>query len=147
MKENWVDGLADIRGGFLGLLDGFSHVGRANWCSRDPRRALIAAIIRWATARAGTIGGPEWTDVGLHALHARPVRTPLGCHERYRLGGNGGLFVSGVPLLTASQTAFSHLPLFRFLVCPNCVSTNIKQELLTEPTLKFMWEKYQQYPL
>ena len=111
MKDDRGDGLAEDRGGFLGLLDGFDHVGREPWCSRGPRRALVAEIIRWAATRTGTIGGPAWTGVGLHALHARPVRTALGCREGYRPGGHGGPRVSGGPSLTASQTAFVHRPI------------------------------------
>ena len=71
-------GMTEVQGGFLGLIDVFAHVGRDLWWSRGPCRALIAEILRWATARAGTIGGPEWTGVGLHALHTRTVLTALG---------------------------------------------------------------------
>ena len=66
-------------GGFLGLLDGFVHVGREPWCIRAPRRALVVAIIRWATVHVGNIVGPEWTGIGLHTLQARPVCIELGC--------------------------------------------------------------------
>ena len=95
----------------MGLLNGFYHAGREPWCSRGPRRAPVAEIFRRATARAGMIGGPAWTGVGLHALHARPVRTALECRERYRSGGYGGPRVYwGDPLQTASLTEFGHRP-------------------------------------
>ena len=100
MKEGW--------GGHLVLLNVFAHVGRVPWCSRGPCRALVAAIFLWTTARAGTIGGPSWTGVGLHALHALPVRTSLGFRERYRSGGHVGTHVSWDPLQTTSLTAFGH---------------------------------------
>ena len=100
-EDDQVDGLAEDRGSFLGLLDSFAHVGREPWCSKAPRRALVAPIIQWETARAGTIGGPEWTDVGLHAFHARLVCTSLGYREGYRPGGRGGPHFSGGPSLTA----------------------------------------------
>ena len=45
VEDNRVDGLADDWGGFLGLLDGFTHIGREPWCSRGPLRAPVAAII------------------------------------------------------------------------------------------------------
>ena len=101
----------------LGRLIGppriFTHVGREPWCSRVPCRSPFVAIFRWATALAWTNCGPAWTGVGLHALHARPVRTALGCDEGYRPGGHGGPRVSGGPSLTASQTAFVHQPICR----------------------------------
>ena len=81
MTEDW--------GGFLVLLDVFSHVGREPWCSRGACRAPFAEIFRWEITRAGTIDGLSWTDVGLHVLHARPVRIALGCCERYRPSGHG----------------------------------------------------------
>ena len=90
MKDDLVDGLAEDWGGFLGLLSGFSRVGCELCCSRVPRRALVEAIIRWVFTCTGTIGGPSWVVVGLYALHARPVRTALGCCEGYRPGGHGG---------------------------------------------------------
>ena len=108
MKDDQVDSLSEGQGGFLGLLDVFAHVRREPWCSRSPRRDLVAAIIRWETAHEGNIGGTAWTGVGLHALHARPVRVELGCHEGYRPGDHGGPHVSRGLLLTASQTDFSH---------------------------------------
>ena len=75
-------GLKEGRGGFLGILDVFTHVGCEPLCSRGPCKTPVAAIFQWETDHAGTIGGPEWTGVCLHALHAWPVRTSLGCHER-----------------------------------------------------------------
>ena len=88
--KGWGDGLTEGRGGLLGLLDVFDHFRRERWCSRGPCRAPVATIFRWATARAGTIGGSAWTGVGMHALHTRPVRTALGCRKRYRSGGHSG---------------------------------------------------------
>ena len=70
MEDKQVYGLEEVRGGFLVLLDGFTQVGNKPWCSRSLRRVLVAALIRWATARAGTICGLEWTSIGLHTLHA-----------------------------------------------------------------------------
>ena len=104
MKEGW--------GGLLVLLNVFSHVGCASWCSRGPCRALVAEIFRWATARAGKIGGPAWTGVGLHAFHAHPVRIAMGCRERYRSGGYVKPRASWGPQQTASQTAFGHCRYF-----------------------------------
>ena len=112
MKYDQVDGLEEGRDGFLGLLDGFSHIDREPWCSRYPRRSLVTTIIRWATVCTATIGGPEWTGVGLHTLQARPVCTALGCYEGYSNGGCGSPYVSGGPSLTALQTAFGHRPIF-----------------------------------
>ena len=109
MKDDWVNGLAEDWGGFLGLLGGFSHVGREPCCSRGPRKSLIASIIRWAATHTGKIGGPEWTGVVLHALHARPVCTSLGYCERYRPGSHGGPHVSRGASLTVLQTAFRHI--------------------------------------
>ena len=108
MKYYWCDGLVEDWGGLLGLIDGFTHVDREPWCSRAPRRALIAAIIRWAATRTGMVGGLAWTGVGLHTLHARPLCTAPGCCEGYRSSGHGGPHVSGGPSLTVLQTAFSH---------------------------------------
>ena len=97
MKYDRVDSLSEGQGGFLGLLGGFSRVGHEPWCSRAPRRALVAEIIRWETARAGTIGGPECTGVVLNTLHACTVRTALGCCEGYRPGSHARPHVSGSP--------------------------------------------------
>ena len=108
VEDNRVDGLADDWGGFLGLLNDITNVGREPWCSREPRRALVTAIILWETACVGTIGGLVWTGVGLHTLHARMVCTALGCHEGYRPGGHGGPHVFWGPPQTSSQTAFVH---------------------------------------
>ena len=102
MKYDRGDGLSEDRGGFLGLLDSFARVGRDPWCSRGPYRAPFAAIIRWADTFTGTIGGPSWTGVGLHELHARPVRTELMFCEGYRPGVRGKLHVYGGPSLTSS---------------------------------------------
>ena len=74
----------------MGFIDGFTHVGCEPWCSRSPLRAPVAEILRWATPRAGMIGGPAWTGIGLHALLAPLVCTSLGCREGYRPGGHGG---------------------------------------------------------
>ena len=91
MAENdWGDGMTEGRGGLLGLLNVLDYFGCERWCSRGPCRAPVAAIYQWATARAGKIGGLSWTGVGLHALHARLVRTSLGCRKRYRSGGHIG---------------------------------------------------------
>ena len=79
MKDNRGNGLAEDQGRFLGFLNGFSHVGRESWLIRAPRRAMVAEIILWGAILIGTIGGPSWAGVGLHALHARPVRTALEC--------------------------------------------------------------------
>ena len=70
MKYNRGDSLAEGWSGFLGLLDGFAHVGRETWCSRAPRRSLVAAIIQRAATCTGMIVGPTWTSVGLYTLHA-----------------------------------------------------------------------------
>ena len=70
MKYDRVDSLSEGQGGFLGLLGGFSHVAREPWCSRAPRRALVAEIIRWEANRTWTIGIPAQTGVVLHALHS-----------------------------------------------------------------------------
>ena len=104
MKDDRGDGLAEVRGGFLGLLSGFSHIGCEPWCSRDPRRALVAAIIRWAATRTGTIGTPTWMGIGLHALHALSASTTLGCCEGYRPRGRSGPHVYGGLSLTVLQT-------------------------------------------
>ena len=93
MENDRGDGMIEGGGGFLGLLNIFAHVGPEPWCSRGPCRSPVGAIFGWTTACAGTIGGPEWTGVGLHILHAGPVRTALGCHERYRSGGHNGPYV------------------------------------------------------
>ena len=95
----------------MGLLDGLAHVSREPWCSRGPRRALVAAIFRWSATRTGTIGSTVWTGVGLRTLHARTVHTALEYREGYRPGGCGGPLVPGDPSLTASQTAFGHRPI------------------------------------
>ena len=123
MKDDQGDGLTEGRGGFLGLLDVLAHVGCEPWRSRGPRRAPVATILRWATAHAGTIGGLEWTGIGLHTLHARPVRAVLGCSERYRTGGHGRPHVSWGPSLTASQTAFGHC-LIHIVPLEKAFSTN-----------------------
>ena len=96
----------------MGLLDFFAHIGRERWCIRRPCRALVATIIPWSTARAGTVGEPEWTGVGLHTLRARTVCTALGCCERYRSGGHVGARVSW-DLPQALLTAFGHRPIWR----------------------------------
>ena len=97
MKDNRGNGLAEDQGSFFGLLGGFAHVGREPGCRRAPRRALVAAIIRWEATRTQTNGGPAWTGVGLPALHTRPVRTAMGCREGYRPGGCGGPIFLGDP--------------------------------------------------
>ena len=99
-------GLPEGRGGLLVLIDGLYHMVSDPWCSRGPRRAPVAAIFRWAATRIGTIGGPSRTGVGLHALHARTVRTALGYREGHRSGGRRGPCVPGSPL----QTEFGHCP-------------------------------------
>ena len=88
-------GLIEGRGGFLVLLDVFTHVGRDPWCSRGFFRAPVAEIFRWKNALAGTIGVPAWTGVGLHTLHSQPDRTALGCCEEYIPRGHGRPHVSG----------------------------------------------------
>ena len=103
MTEGWS--------GFLGLLDFFAHIGRERWCIRRPCRALVATIIPWSTARAGTVGGMARTGIGLHALHSRLVRTSLGCRAGCRPRGNGRPHVSWGALQTASQTEFGHFPI------------------------------------
>ena len=75
----------------------------------------MAAIFRWVTACAGTIGGPAWKGIGLHVLHSQPMRTALGCHERYRSGGHGEAYVYLGPPKTDSHTAFVYRPIQ--LVC------------------------------
>ena len=45
MKDYQGYGLAEDRGGFLGLLNSFAHVGCVTWYSRGLRRDLVAAII------------------------------------------------------------------------------------------------------
>ena len=57
MKDDWGDGLSEDRGGFLGLLDGFAHVGRGTCCIMAPCRALVEAIILWSATCTGAIGG------------------------------------------------------------------------------------------
>ena len=89
MEDDRDDGLADDQGGFLGILDGFTHVCSEPWYSRGSCRALVAAIFWWATTRSGTIVGPEYTGVGLHTLRAQPVRTALGYREGGRPSGCG----------------------------------------------------------
>ena len=69
------NGLAEDWGSFL-------DVSCEPWCSRGLRRSLVLAIIRWVATCIETIGGPAWKGVGLHALHAWPVNTALGCCER-----------------------------------------------------------------
>ena len=96
-KTTRGDDTTEGPGGFLGLLDVLTHVGCDPWCSRGPCRASVAAIFRWATTCAGTIGDPAWTGFGLHVLHALPLRKSLGCRERYRTSGNGGAHVSCPP--------------------------------------------------
>ena len=114
--------MTEGRGGFFGLLNVFAHVGRESWCSRGLCRAPFVAIFQWATVRVGSIGGPEWTGVGLHALHVRPVIYALGFRQRYRSGGHGGDHVSWGPPQKVSLTVFGHpfnillaiLPLSRY---------------------------------
>ena len=95
--NNWGGGMAEGLGGFLGLLDVSAHVGHDRWCSRGPCRAPVAEIFQWENDRAGTIGGPAWKCVGLHALKFKPVHTSLGCRERYRSGGHDGTRFSCPP--------------------------------------------------
>ena len=111
MEDEQVDGLADDWGGFLGLLSGFTYVGCEPWCIRALYRAPVVEIFRWATARAETIGRPAWTGAGLRSLHARPVRTSLGCRQGYIPSGHSGPHVSWVPPPTALQTVFGHRPI------------------------------------
>ena len=94
MKYDRGDGLAEGRGGFLGLLNGLSHVGREPWCIRGLRRDQVLETIRWSATRTGTIIGPAQTCVGLYALHSQPVHTSLG--------------VTGGPSQMASYTTFGH---------------------------------------
>ena len=106
MENDRFDGLAEVWGGFLGLLGFFSHIGCETWFSRSPCMAQVAVIIRWETDCAGMVGGPVWTVVGLNILHSPPVCTSLGCREGYMLGGHGGPHVSRETPLTDSETAF-----------------------------------------
>ena len=99
------------QGGFLVLLDVFSYFGCKPWYSRGRVGPRLWYFSKWETARSETICGPTWTVFGLHALHAWPVRTSLGCRDRYRSGGHGGPCVSWSPPQTASLTAFGHLPI------------------------------------
>ena len=107
-ERHRVDILEEGQGGFLGPLDSLAHVGHETWCSRAPRRALVAVIIRWETACIGTIVGPSWTGIDMHTLHARLVHTELGCYEGYRPIVHGGSHVSGGPSLTDLHTAINH---------------------------------------
>ena len=75
--NDWGGGLTEVLGGFLGILGVLTNVGCEPWCIRVLCRAWVAAILSWATASSGTIGGLAWTCVGLHALHALPV--PHNC--------------------------------------------------------------------
>ena len=43
-KTTGVGGLTEFHGGFLGLLDVFTHVGRETWCSRVTCRAPFVEI-------------------------------------------------------------------------------------------------------
>ena len=102
--------MTERQSGLLGLLNVFAHVGSERWCSRGPCRAPVAAIFQWATACAGTIGGPEWTGVGMHTRHGWPVRTSLGYREWYRYGSHIRHHVSSPPpSQKASLTAFMML--------------------------------------
>ena len=98
MKDDRGDDLAEVWGGFLGILDVLAHVGRDTWCSKGPRRAPVAAIYRWEATHTGKIYSPELIGVGLHALHARPVRKELGYCEGYRYGGRSRPRVIWAPL-------------------------------------------------
>ena len=129
MKDNRGNGLAEDRGRFLGFLNGFSHVGRESWLIRGLRRDLVAAIIQWITARAGAIGGPEWTGVGLNVLYAQMVCTALGCREGYRPGIHYTPHVSGGPSMTALQTAFGHRPIHESWIDPMFVEFSILSRL------------------
>ena len=111
VKYKQVNGLAEGQGGFLGLLNGLAHVGHEPWCSKGPCRALVVAIFWWAATRIGMIGGPLWTGVGLHVLHAQLLSTSLGYCEGYRPRGRGGPCVPGGSSLITSQTAFVNLPI------------------------------------
>ena len=64
----------------------FVHIGCEPWCSRGPRRTPVATIFLWSAPCTGTIGSPVWKCIGLHTLHARPVRTSLGYCEGYMYG-------------------------------------------------------------
>ena len=112
MKDNRDDGIAEGWFGCWVLLDGLAHVGRDNWCSRGPRRSLVAAIFRSSANRTGKIGGPERTCVGLHRLHARPVRISLGYFEGYTSGSRDSPRAPVGPSQMASQTAFGFFHLF-----------------------------------
>ena len=129
MKDDRFYGLAEGWAGFLVLLDGFAHVGCEPWCSRALRRDLVAAIIQWITARAGAIGGPEWTGVGLNVLYAQMVCTALGCREGYRPGIHYTPHVSGGPSMTALQTAFGHRPIHESWIDPMFVEFSILSRL------------------
>ena len=96
------------------LADVLAYIGCEPWCSRGLRRSPVAAIFLWVDTRTGTIDGLAWTGVGLHALHARPVRTAPGFSEGYRPRGSYRPRVPGGPLLMASQTAFGHHPIHWF---------------------------------
>ena len=45
MKDDQGGGLTYGWGGFLGLLDVLNNVVRDTWCSRGPRRALVARVL------------------------------------------------------------------------------------------------------
>ena len=70
---------------------------------------------------------PGTKGVGLNALHARPVRTSLGCREGYMPGGHDGPHVSVGPSLTLLQTVSSHRPMVGFTLP------------FWRHTIKFMW--------
>ena len=76
----------------MGLLVVLDHIGRERWFSRGPCRSPVAEIFRWATARAGTIGGPAWTGVSLHALH------PYRCVQHWGFVRDTGPAVTAGPV-------------------------------------------------
>ena len=108
-EDDRGDCMEDDWGAFLGLFDGFSHVGREPWSSRGLIRAPFAAIFEWETACTGMFDGLKWTGVSLHTLQIRKLCTPLGYREGCRPGGRGGcpMFLAP-PLSTAPQMVVGH---------------------------------------
>ena len=58
MENDRGGGMTEDRGGLLGHLYVLAHIGREPCYSRGSYRTPVAAIFQWATARAGTTGGP-----------------------------------------------------------------------------------------